>query len=76
VPDDVVVVDAIPLGATGKIQKNLLRDRFRDHALPTRSSRAPDGAHRLNIASCGRPHRGGAVASIRSTAAHGNTICG
>jgi fatty-acyl-CoA synthase len=34
VPDDVVVVDAIPLGATGKIQKNLLRDRFRDHALP------------------------------------------
>ena len=36
VPDDVVVVDAIPLGATGKIQKNLLRDRFRDHVLPSR----------------------------------------
>jgi acyl-CoA synthetase (AMP-forming)/AMP-acid ligase II len=34
VPDDVVFVDAIPLGATGKMQKNVLRDRFRDHKLP------------------------------------------
>ena len=34
VPDDVVFVDAIPLGATGKMQKNVLRDRFRDHRLP------------------------------------------
>ena len=29
-PDDVVFVDAIPLGATGKVQKNLLRAQFQD----------------------------------------------
>jgi acyl-CoA synthetase (AMP-forming)/AMP-acid ligase II len=34
-PDDVVFVDAIPLGATGKMQKNKLRDQFREHTLPT-----------------------------------------
>ena len=34
-PDDVVFVDAIPLGATGKMQKNKLRDQFKDHRLPT-----------------------------------------
>ncbi len=34
-PDDVVFVDAIPLGATGKMQKNKLREQFRDHKLPT-----------------------------------------
>ncbi len=34
VPDDVVFVDAIPLGATGKIQKNKLREQFKDHPLP------------------------------------------
>ncbi len=34
-PDDVVFVDAIPLGATGKMQKNKLREQFKDHALPT-----------------------------------------
>jgi fatty-acyl-CoA synthase len=33
-PDDVVFVDAIPLGATGKMQKNKLREQFRDHKLP------------------------------------------
>jgi fatty-acyl-CoA synthase len=33
-PDDVVFIDAIPLGATGKMQKNKLRDLFRDHRLP------------------------------------------
>jgi len=32
-PDDVVFVDSIPLGATGKMQKNLLRDAYRDHLL-------------------------------------------
>ena len=32
-PDDVLFVDTIPLGATGKMQKNLLRDRFQDHLL-------------------------------------------
>jgi acyl-CoA synthetase (AMP-forming)/AMP-acid ligase II len=34
-PDDVVFADAIPLGATGKMQKNKLRDMFKDHKLPT-----------------------------------------
>jgi len=34
VPDDVVFVDAIPLGATGKMLKGPLRERFRDHRWP------------------------------------------
>ena len=34
-PDDVVFIDAIPLGATGKMQKNKLREMFKDHKLPT-----------------------------------------
>jgi fatty-acyl-CoA synthase len=34
-PDDVVFVDAIPLGATGKMQKNKLREQFKDHRLPS-----------------------------------------
>ncbi|UUZ64596.1 fatty-acid--CoA ligase [Polaromonas sp. P1-6] len=32
-PDDVVFVDSIPLGATGKMQKNLLRKAYQDHLL-------------------------------------------
>jgi 3-(methylthio)propionyl---CoA ligase len=35
VPDDVVFVDAIPLGATGKMQKNKLREQFKGHVLPS-----------------------------------------
>ena len=34
VPDDVVFVYAIPLGATGKMQKNKLREQFRNYRLP------------------------------------------
>jgi acyl-CoA synthetase (AMP-forming)/AMP-acid ligase II len=34
IPDDVQFVDAIPLGATGKILKTKLREQFRDYALP------------------------------------------
>ena len=34
-PDDVVFVDSIPLGATGKMQKNVLREQFKDYRLPT-----------------------------------------
>jgi fatty-acyl-CoA synthase len=34
IPDDVAFVDAIPLGATGKMQKNKLREQFKGHALP------------------------------------------
>jgi len=33
-PDDVVFVDDIPLGATGKIDKKLLRERLKDYRLP------------------------------------------
>ena len=34
VPDDVVFVDAIPLGATGKMLKTRLREQFKDYRLP------------------------------------------
>jgi fatty-acyl-CoA synthase len=34
-PDDMVVVDEIPLGPTGKIDKKLLRARFADYRLPS-----------------------------------------
>jgi 3-(methylthio)propionyl---CoA ligase len=35
IPDDVVFVDAIPLGATGKMQKIKLRELLKDYRLPT-----------------------------------------
>jgi len=35
IPDDIAFVDAIPVGATGKMLKNKLRDQFRGHRLPT-----------------------------------------
>jgi 3-(methylthio)propionyl---CoA ligase len=34
-PDDVAFVEAIPLGATGKILKTKLREQFKDYRLPT-----------------------------------------
>jgi fatty-acyl-CoA synthase len=34
-PDDVVFVDDIPLGATGKIDKKLIRERMKGYELPT-----------------------------------------
>jgi len=34
-PDDVVFVEDIPLGATGKIDKKVLRARLKDYRLPT-----------------------------------------
>jgi 3-(methylthio)propionyl---CoA ligase len=34
VPDDVQFVEAIPLGATGKMQKSKLREQFKDYELP------------------------------------------
>jgi fatty-acyl-CoA synthase len=37
-PDDVVYVDEIPHTATGKIQKNALRELFRHHRLPAGGS--------------------------------------
>ena len=33
-PDDVVFVEAIPLGATGKMQKMVLREQLKDYQLP------------------------------------------
>ncbi|MGJ3704855.1 3-(methylthio)propionyl-CoA ligase [Variovorax sp. AFSI2.2] len=35
IPDDVVFVEAIPLGATGKILKTKLRELLKDYKLPT-----------------------------------------
>jgi fatty-acyl-CoA synthase len=33
-PDDVQFIDALPIGATGKVQKNKLREHFKDYKLP------------------------------------------
>ena len=35
IPDDVVFVDELPHTATGKLMKTALRERFRDHPLPS-----------------------------------------
>jgi fatty-acyl-CoA synthase len=40
-PDDVVFVDDIPLGATGKIDKKLIRERMKDYVLPTAKAKTP-----------------------------------
>jgi fatty-acyl-CoA synthase len=34
-PDDVVFIDALPIGATGKVLKNRIRETFHDYVLPT-----------------------------------------
>jgi fatty-acyl-CoA synthase len=34
IPDDVIFVDAIPLGATGKMLKTKLRTQLADYKLP------------------------------------------
>ncbi len=34
IPDDVVFVTEMPLGATGKVQKSTLREKFKDHPMP------------------------------------------
>ncbi|WP_374571470.1 long-chain-fatty-acid--CoA ligase [Phenylobacterium sp.] len=46
-PDDVVFVEEIPLGATGKIDKKLIRERMKDYVLPTA---APAPAQALSAA--------------------------
>jgi len=33
-PDDIVAVQSLPMGATGKVQKNELRAQFKDYSLP------------------------------------------
>lgn len=40
-PDDVVFVDAIPLGATGKMLKTQLREKFHNYPLPNVSEQDP-----------------------------------
>jgi acyl-CoA synthetase (AMP-forming)/AMP-acid ligase II len=35
IPDDVVFADSLPVGGTGKIQKNKLREAYREHRLPS-----------------------------------------
>jgi fatty-acyl-CoA synthase len=40
IPDDVVFLDAIPLGGTGKMQKTKLRDILKDYQLPQASVQA------------------------------------
>jgi len=35
IPDDVVFVESIPLGATGKMLKTKLREQLKDYVLPT-----------------------------------------
>ena len=34
-PDDMILVDELPLGPTGKVLKTKLREQFGDHKLPT-----------------------------------------
>jgi fatty-acyl-CoA synthase len=34
IPSDVVFVDALPIGATGKVLKTALREKFASHAWP------------------------------------------
>ncbi|MFT4251454.1 MAG: long-chain-fatty-acid--CoA ligase, partial [Caulobacter sp.] len=43
-PDDVVFVDEIPLGATGKIDKKVIRQRMKDYVLPTIAAAAAGAA--------------------------------
>jgi fatty-acyl-CoA synthase len=35
IPDDVIFVDSIPIGATGKLLKTKLREQLKDYVLPT-----------------------------------------
>ena len=38
IPDDVVFVDELPHTATGKLSKKTLREKYRDHPLPTHAA--------------------------------------
>ena len=53
IPDDVVFVDAIPLGATGKMQKIKLRELLKDYKLPRYLKPVP--AVTLVICAWGKP---------------------
>jgi len=43
-PDEVLFVDDIPLGATGKIDKKVIRERYKDFVLPQAASPPPPEA--------------------------------
>ncbi|WP_274572650.1 3-(methylthio)propionyl-CoA ligase [Neisseria leonii] len=38
IPDDVVIMDALPLGSTGKILKSKLREQLKDYRLPVQTA--------------------------------------
>ncbi len=42
-PDEILFVDDIPLGATGKIDKKLIRERYKDYSLPDGATPAAKG---------------------------------
>ena len=72
-PDDVVFVEAIPLGATGKMLKNRLREQYGKHLLASSPERRGTFAARpAPTRACGRPRsRSPSGASSRST-----SVCG
>jgi fatty-acyl-CoA synthase len=47
-PDEVLTVDEIPLGATGKIDKKVLRERFKDHRPQAANDLCPETARALD----------------------------
>ena len=55
-PDDVVFVDAIPLGAPGKMLKTKLREQLKDYKLPgcIQKGAALGGARRSHVCDAGR----------------------
>lgn len=56
-PDDVIFVDDIPLGATGKIDKKLLRQRFAEYQFPATAPVASPGPAKTLAAEVTRPPR-------------------
>ncbi|HEY3695901.1 long-chain-fatty-acid--CoA ligase [Phenylobacterium sp.] len=54
-PDEVLEVDDIPLGATGKIDKKAIRERFRDYALPEAAESPSQGQPEEAAAGARRP---------------------
>ncbi len=39
IPDDVIFTDSLPIGPTGKILKNIIRETYKDYVLPTTDAR-------------------------------------
>ena len=64
-PDDVVFVDDIPLGATGKIDKKILRQRFADYTFPVAAAVVAESASRPPTLVAPEPEGGSAEESPR-----------